>query len=274
MKPLALVVENDSGTRRLLHVLLGRIGFEVDVVPTGSDALLLLEQVEYGALVLDLLLPGISGREVLGWIARERPDLLSRTIVISSAPPSVLAQLRVDWPPIQTLRKPFELGSIVAAVQGVADGFRQRELGLREQFTRASIRAGAKSGVVVRTEGVTAAHAASFGYPPTMIDSFFPLQLDAPLPLCMAMSRAHPIWIASTKAAEAEWPNLAMIFSKNETRALVAIPLVSGGQVVGGAGWSFREARLFGEGEQEILLNIAERVTEWLVGATPAATDA
>jgi CheY-like chemotaxis protein len=273
MKPLALVVENDSGTRRLLHVLLGRIGFEVDVVPTGSDALLLLEQVDYSALVLDLLLPGVTGRDVLAWIGRTRPDQLSRTIVISSAPPSVLAQLRADWPQIRTLRKPFELGSVVASVQAVADGHRQPELGLREQFTRASIRAGAKSGVVATTDGSSAILAASFGYPPTMVESFFPLRLDAPMPISMAMSRAHPVWIASTKAAE-EWAALATIFSKNETRAVAAIPLVSGGRIVGGAGWSFREPRMFGEGEQEIFLTIAERVTEWLVDATSTTSGA
>lgn len=45
MKPLALVIENDSGTRRLLDVLLTRAGLEVDLVPAGSDALLLLANV-------------------------------------------------------------------------------------------------------------------------------------------------------------------------------------------------------------------------------------
>ena len=36
MKPLALVIENDAGTRKLLNVLLTRVGMDVDLVPTGE----------------------------------------------------------------------------------------------------------------------------------------------------------------------------------------------------------------------------------------------
>ena len=61
MKPLLLVVENDSGTRRLLDVFLRRESFDVDPVSTGSEALLLLERIDYAAVVLDLLIPGRTG---------------------------------------------------------------------------------------------------------------------------------------------------------------------------------------------------------------------
>lgn len=71
MKPLALAIENDGGTRKLLDVLLTRAGFEVDLVPTGSDALLLLANVRYDVRFIDLLLPGTNGVQIL-----EHPPLV------------------------------------------------------------------------------------------------------------------------------------------------------------------------------------------------------
>jgi CheY-like chemotaxis protein len=264
MKPLALVVENDSGTRRLLDVLMTRIGFEVDVVPSGTDALLLLERVEYSALVLDLLLPGRSGREVLQWLAEMRPALLPRTIVISSAPPSVLEQLRFQWPALRVLRKPFELGAFLDSAHGLETSLSHREIGLPEQFGRASVRAGAKTGVVVITDGVEVFPVSSFGYPEGFVESYFPLRVDAPMPICVAIQRSRPVWIASTSVMPPEYASLAPVFVRNGSRALAAVPLIRDGRAIGAAGWTFREPRMFGEQEQQVFAGIAEWVAEWI----------
>ena len=262
MKPLALVVENDSGTRRLLDVLMTRIGFEVDVVPTGSDALLLLERVDYGALVLDLLLPGKTGREVLQWVGEMRPSLLPRTIVISSAPPSVLEQLRLQWPEVRVLRKPFELGAFLDSAHDLGEAPPRPSLQLPEQFGRASVRAGAKTGVVVTTDGVEVFPVSSFGYPAGFVESYFPLRVEAPLPLCVAIQRGRPVWIGSTSVVAPEFAALAPLFARNETRAVAVVPLLRAGRAIGAAGWTFREPRMFGEGEQQLFAGIAEWVAE------------
>jgi hypothetical protein len=46
--------------------------------------------------------------------------------------------------------------------------------------------------------------------------------------------------------------------------ALGAVPLMRGGAVIGAAGWSFREPRLFSEPEQQAFLGIAHEIAESL----------
>ncbi|HEX6086614.1 MAG TPA: response regulator [Thermoanaerobaculia bacterium] len=264
MKPLALVIENDAGTRKLLDVLLSRLGLEVDLVPTGSDAAVVLQHVEYDALLIDLLLPGRSGIQLLEWLAQERPHMLARSIVISSASPANLEALRERWPDVHTIRKPFELGEVLEETQRVVSLRVPRTPTVEEKFCRHSMRAGAKAGIIVRASGNALEPVLSFGYEPAMMTSYFPMPLDAQYPLCAAMRHGKPMWIASVVAAAPEYPTLAPVWEKNESRAIATMPLREGNRVVGAIGWSFREPRLFSEVEQQLLTEIAEAVPEWM----------
>src|SRR5688572_13700896 len=98
MSSLALVAENDLSTRKLLGVVLTRIGFEVDAVANGADALVLLGTIEYDLTVLDLMLPGASGEELLDWLHGNRPAAIERTVVLSSAPQPRFDEMRQEYP--------------------------------------------------------------------------------------------------------------------------------------------------------------------------------
>lgn len=60
-----LVVEDEPELNRLLKKRLEEAHYSVDACPTGTDALDYLAGAEYDALVLDVMLPGVSGLEVL-----------------------------------------------------------------------------------------------------------------------------------------------------------------------------------------------------------------
>ena len=60
-----LVVEDEPELNRLLTKRLKSAGYSVDSCVDGRDALDHLPGAEYDALVLDIMLPGISGLEVL-----------------------------------------------------------------------------------------------------------------------------------------------------------------------------------------------------------------
>ena len=261
VKPLVLVIENDRGTRKLLDVLLSRMGLAVDVVATGSDALLLLEQVDYDCAFIDLLLPDMNGTDVLQWIATHRPDLLQRSVVLSSSPPLQLERVRQQWPPVRTIRKPFDLSDVVAvAHEALARPRRSPEP--RIEFTRHSVVAGAKAGIVMRLTGEHLAPELSFGYTDASVQAYMPLHVDAPLPICKVARDAKPIWLPSLGAVIELYPELAWIGEKSESRALAAVPLIRDGETLGAIGWSFREARLFNEREQQLFLSIAESISE------------
>lgn len=277
MKPLALVIENDSGTRKLLDVLLTRAGLEVDLVPAGSDALLLLANVRYDVLFIDLPLPGTSSMQILEWIGREQPRTLAKSIVLSSAPERQLQLVREQWPQVRIVRKPFELGDIVAGAQAMAARREERIVSFAEVFCRRSVRAGARTGVIARKDGSRVEVLHSFGYTRGEAESYFPLSLDAPVPLCAAIRNAAPVWLASLTLADTAYPLLKPVFERYESRALAAVPLVRGDHVLGAVGWSFREAHPFSDAEQQPFLSIAATVAEGLPdqpGQSVAATGA
>ena len=268
MNPLALVLENDAGTRKLLDVLLVRNGFEVDAVASGAHALLLLQRIEYAAIFVDLAVPTVSGTDIVRWIARERPEALERTVVVSSAAPRQIQEVRDTWPAVRVYRKPFELSEIIGVAQSVLAGHVTRA-GVNmesDDFVRRSVVAGAKAGVIVTTDGATVDRVLDFGYAPGLAASYFPMNVEAPVPVCGVIRNAQPIWLTSRQLAASEYPQLEPAFRSNQSHALAAVPLLRDGHVVGAAGWTFAEPRLFSDAEQRAFATIAARVAGWLPG--------
>jgi two-component system KDP operon response regulator KdpE len=68
-----LVVDDERAIRRALEINLSVRGYEVDAAATGEDALMLAARNHPDVVILDLGLPGISGRDVIeglrGWTA-------------------------------------------------------------------------------------------------------------------------------------------------------------------------------------------------------------
>lgn len=71
-----LLVEDNDINRSMETRMLQKLGYDVDAVANGADALVELEQVDYGAVLLDIQMPVMDGfataREIR---ARGRADL-------------------------------------------------------------------------------------------------------------------------------------------------------------------------------------------------------
>ena len=65
-----LVVEDDANINDLLKEALEREGYRCTQAFSGTEAKLLLEKNYYSVILLDLMLPGIPGEEVLKEIRR------------------------------------------------------------------------------------------------------------------------------------------------------------------------------------------------------------
>ncbi len=105
-----LVVEDEARIRAFLARAFEAEGFAVDVVGDGKQGLSLALTGSYAFVLLDLLLPGIDGLEVLRELQRERPQL-----------PVLILSARSDLP---TKLQSFELG----AVDYIAKPFSLEEL--------------------------------------------------------------------------------------------------------------------------------------------------
>lgn len=63
-----LVAEDDNDISRLLCSIIRKSGYMPQPAFSGTEALLYLEQREWSMVLLDLMLPGMTGEELLQWI--------------------------------------------------------------------------------------------------------------------------------------------------------------------------------------------------------------
>ncbi|HJK90284.1 MAG TPA: response regulator [Polyangiaceae bacterium LLY-WYZ-15_(1-7)] len=116
-----LFVDDEAILRRSVERLLAR---HHDLV-MAADAESAIERLEGGApfdLVLcDLTMPGIGGRGLWRWIGEQRPELVSRFVLMSGGMPD---ELPAGLPAAPRLSKPFrreELEQVIAAVGASRD---------------------------------------------------------------------------------------------------------------------------------------------------------
>lgn len=65
MKNKILIVEDDDFIREMYQGELARSGFVVSACSNGEESLKILQQSQFDLMLLDILLPGINGLEVL-----------------------------------------------------------------------------------------------------------------------------------------------------------------------------------------------------------------
>ena len=78
MKKLAanvLLIDDEEQFLKILGERLETRGLKVNTVTSGEDALTLIDDKNYDAIVLDLAMPGIDGIETLKLLKEKNPDL-------------------------------------------------------------------------------------------------------------------------------------------------------------------------------------------------------
>lgn len=113
-KPRVLVAEDDAQLNRLVVTWLRRANIEVDSVFDGEDAIAALKEREYSAVLLDVMMPRVTGIEVIDYVATHVPKLLSNIVVMTAGGEGVVE--RVKRHPIRHIfAKPFDLREILEA---------------------------------------------------------------------------------------------------------------------------------------------------------------
>ena len=114
-----LVVEDEAEIRQLVVLHLGREGFEVDEEADGEIARRLIETRSYNLILVDWMLPSMSGLELTRWV-RSRPDLGVVPILFVTArtePAHIAAGL--DAGADDYLTKPFDPLVLMARVNAL-----------------------------------------------------------------------------------------------------------------------------------------------------------
>lgn len=107
----ALIVEDDGAILNLVKVVLEREDFTVEGVKHATAAIDLLASVAYDLLIVDLMLPDISGEDLLGYLEQTQPKSLRRVIVTTASPGRMSCEFlqRV----CRLLAKPFDIDELV-----------------------------------------------------------------------------------------------------------------------------------------------------------------
>jgi two-component system OmpR family response regulator len=110
-----LVVEDDDRIARLVARALRDDGNAVEQASTGMDGLQAALSTAFDLIVLDLMLPGISGTEVLDRVVKARPD--QRVLVLSALPEISVRVACFEAGATDFLGKPFSVAELVARVR-------------------------------------------------------------------------------------------------------------------------------------------------------------
>ena len=131
-RPTVLVVEDDDDARRLLVAYLkSRSCMDVDAARDGIEALHLLSTNEYAVLILDVMMPKMSGVDLLDSIHAMQSD---RSVKALSHPPTVIVMTSASEAVLsdetlhhhasglvrRVLRKPLQIEQLADAVEALA----------------------------------------------------------------------------------------------------------------------------------------------------------
>lgn len=109
-----LVVEDDNDINNLLAEVLRRGGYEVAQAYSGTEGKLLLEHNAYSLVMLDLMLPGLTGEELIP-IIRQKSAVPIIVLSAKEAPEDKIHVLRTGADDYMT--KPFDEGELLARVE-------------------------------------------------------------------------------------------------------------------------------------------------------------
>ncbi len=111
-----LLAEDDSSMREYLQRALQRVGYDVDAVGCGTEAMPLLEAGRYELLLTDIVMPEMDGIELAQKASALDPDI--RVMFITGFAAVALQSGRAA-PEAKMLSKPFHLKDLVAEVDRI-----------------------------------------------------------------------------------------------------------------------------------------------------------
>lgn len=111
-----LVVDDDDNICQLIELYLVKDGFETEICHDGRTALALIENNDYNAVILDVMMPGLDGFEVLSEL-RKTGDI---PVIMLSARGQYADRIKgLDKGADDYIAKPFEPQELIARLRAV-----------------------------------------------------------------------------------------------------------------------------------------------------------
>lgn len=133
-QPTVLVVEDEHAQREVLAYNLESEGFKVSKAENGEEALLLVDEESPDIIVLDWMMPNLSGIEVCRRL-KSRPETRSIPIIMLSARSEEVDKVRgLETGADDYVVKPYSIVELMARVRSQLRRVRPSTVGLRLEF--------------------------------------------------------------------------------------------------------------------------------------------
>jgi PAS domain S-box-containing protein len=109
-----LVVEDEASLRDLLVDALTEGGFFVEAALTGEEAIQLVEKRKFDAVISDIKMPGIGGRELYLYIQKHHPEIAEKIVFITGDVLSRDTQSFLQITNNRFIEKPFNIDALLA----------------------------------------------------------------------------------------------------------------------------------------------------------------
>ena len=107
--PKILLVDDNAVVRDMLVDLVGSLGYMADAASGGAEALALFDRNRYDIVLTDLLMPGMSGWDVLAAVRQRDPRM--PVVIITGTVPAI-GDPRAAQPGVAVLKKPVDVKAL------------------------------------------------------------------------------------------------------------------------------------------------------------------
>lgn len=119
MKPTVMIVEDEEALSTLLQYNLDKEGYKIVTASDGEEAALLIRETVPDLVLLDWMLPGLSGIELCRQL-RGRPETRNMPIIIITARGEEADRIRgLDTGADDYVTKPFSMTELLARIRAV-----------------------------------------------------------------------------------------------------------------------------------------------------------
>lgn len=118
-----LLVDDDPVVRTLVGDYLSGLGYEVALASKGSECLERVQEQIPDVLIIDLLMPGLSGLDVVTQLRKDKETEHLPVILLSANSQTEIREISSEAVPDRYIQKPFELRAVIDAI-GDLDGSR------------------------------------------------------------------------------------------------------------------------------------------------------
>jgi two-component system, NarL family, capsular synthesis sensor histidine kinase RcsC len=111
--PRILLVDDNAVVRDMLVDLVASLGYRADAAGGGEEALELFDRGQYAMVLTDLVMPGMSGWDVLA--ALRQRDAHLPVVIVTGSP--VIGDPRASQPGVAVLKKPVDVAALDAMIK-------------------------------------------------------------------------------------------------------------------------------------------------------------